>query len=67
MDNKIEIFEEKLNAMKMCVINKDKQIVILEAKVESMESKFEDIQANFKNLEKANDVKFRDKRIGGER
>ena len=48
MDMKIENFEEKLNSMKMCVTDKDEQIVNLEAKVKSMES-------NFKSLEKAND------------
>ena len=40
MDTKIKMFEEILNSMKMCVIEKDDLIVNLEAKVKSMESKF---------------------------
>ena len=69
MDMKTEIFEEKLNSMKMCVIDKDEQIVNLEAKVKSMESKFEDIaiiQSNFKkaideNIQKIKELMEKEK------
>ena len=55
---KIETSEEKINTMKMCVFDKDEQIVNLEARVKAMESNYEitvKIQTDFKVLEKRNE------------
>ena len=58
VQTKIETFEAKMNTMKMCVLDKDEQIVNLEARVKAMESNYEitvKIQTDFKVLEKTNE------------